>query len=80
MALQAKAEMRWLIPIGATGVVGFYLRFLWAMKKELQQRREDRPIGRTRQQGPRHNLIRVDPADFWAEKSARDSSRIKDSF
>jgi len=66
--------MIWLILIVATGTVGFYLRFLWAMSKELKHLRRKRPTRHTWQPVVRRNLFRLDPADLWAEKSD-DSSK-----
>jgi hypothetical protein len=72
--------MRWLIPIAATGIVSFYLRFLWAMNKELKNLRKRRPNCRTSHPAVRRNLFKIDPADLWAKKSDVDSWRIKDNF
>jgi len=73
----AGTEMTLLIVIVGTATSGFYLYFLWEMSNELKHLRRKRLTRRTWQ--PLHrNLFRVDPADLWAEKSDRHSSRIKD--
>jgi len=63
-----------VIFIVATATLGFYLRFLWAMTKELRHLRSKRPKRHRWQPVVRRNLFRLDPADLWAEKSD-DSSR-----
>ena len=78
--VHVSAEALWLILIIAAGIAAFYLRFLWAMNKELKQLQRERPTRRAWQPAARRNLFRIDAADFWADKSDCDSSRIKDNF
>ena len=70
--------MKWLVPVVAIQIVGFYVRFLWAISKELKPLFRKPPTCRTRQPVFRHRLFRLDPAKLWTEKLDCDTSRIED--
>jgi hypothetical protein len=69
--------MRWLIAIVTVATVAFYLRFLWAMNKELNYLRKHHTTCRSWQPVVRRNLFRLDPADLWTAESDADGSRSR---
>jgi hypothetical protein len=71
--------MMWLILIVAIAIVGFYLRFFWAISTELKHVWRKRSTHRTWQPHVRHDLFRVDP-NFGVKTLDRAASRIKDNF
>lgn len=76
--VEARAEMMWLILMVAIAIVGFYLRFLWAITSELNHLRRKRLA-----YGSHLSVIissGVDPADLRIETLDGDSPRIKDIF
>ena len=78
--LRDTPKMIWLVSIIVAAMIGFYLRFAWAMHTELKHLRTKRPIGRNRKRAARRSLLRLNPADFRVEKSDLDAPRIKDKF
>jgi hypothetical protein len=77
--VHARAEMSLMFIVAAI-TIGFYLRFLWAITKELKHLRKKRLTFPTGQPVVHRNLIRVDPSDLCARTLDRYSSRIKDKF
>jgi len=72
--------MTWIILIIAAAIIGFYLRFLWAISKEVMHLRREGAAYRRSPAVARHKLYRVDPADLRREHRIATRRGIKDNF
>ena len=71
--------MKWLMPIIAVPIIGFYVRFFLAINQEMETFRR-RPSCPTVRRVFRPQLFRLDPSRLWIEKMDYDASQIEDQI